>query len=75
MPLDTAVRLWKEVKNFIHDDYDRADAAEAVVNVLLEEADAEEIADAFKFDANIKKIIAEYLQDDDLADDDDDDYY
>lgn len=75
MPLDQAARLWKEVKNFIHDDYDRVDAAEAVVNVLLEEADAEEIAEAFKFDANIKKIIAEYLDDDDLVDDDDDDYY
>ena len=68
MSIDFAVQMWKETRSFIHDSHDKKEAAEAVTTVLMEYFDAEEIADAFKFDKNIINSIAEYLGDD--ADDD-----
>ena len=70
MSIDFAVQMWKETRSFIHDSHDKKEAAEAVTTVLMEYFDAEEIADAFKFDKNIINSIAEYL-----GDDADDDYY
>ena len=70
MSIELAVNLWKETKNFIHDSHDKKEAAEAVTSVLMEYFDAEEIAEAFKFDKNVINSVAEYL-----GDDLDDDYY
>ena len=70
MSIELARELWKETKNFVHDSHDKKEAAEAVTAVLMEYFDAEEIADAFKFDKNVINSIAEYL-----GDDLDDDYY
>lgn len=70
MSIELARELWKETKNFVHDSHDKKEAAEAVTAVLMEYFDAEEIAEAFKFDKNVINSIAEYL-----GDDLDDDYY
>ena len=70
MSIELAVELWKQTKNFIHDSHDKKEAAEAVTSVLMEYFDAEEIAEAFKFDKNVINSVAEYL-----GDDLDDDYY
>jgi len=70
MSIELARELWKETKNFIHDSHDQKEAAEAVTAVLMENFDAEEIAEAFKFDKNVIHSIAEYL-----GDDLDDEYY
>jgi len=70
MSIELAVQLWKETKNFIHDSHDQKEVAEAVTAVLMEHFDAEEIAEAFKFDKHVINSIAEYL-----GDDLDDEYY
>ena len=70
MGIELAVQLWKETKAFVHDSHDKKEAAEAVTSVLMEYFDAEEIAEAFKFDKNVINSVAEYL-----GDDLDDDYY
>lgn len=70
MSLELARDLWKETRTFIHDDHDQKESAEAVTAVLMEHFDAEEIAEAFKFDKNVINSIAEYL-----GDDLDDEYY
>mgnify|MGYP000751868130 CR=1 FL=1 len=70
MSIELARELWKETKNFVHDSHDKKEAAEAVTAVLMEYFDAEEIAEAFKFDKNVINSVAEYL-----GDDLDDDYY
>ena len=70
MSIELAIELWKETKNFIHDSHDKKEAAEAVTSVLMEYFDADEIAEAFKFDKNVINSVAEYL-----GDDLDDDYY
>ena len=71
MSIDLAVQLWKETRSFIHDSYDKKEAAEAVSTVLMEHFDADDIADAFKFDKNIINSIAEYINDDELEELDD----
>ena len=70
MSIELARELWKETKNFIHDSHDQKEASEAVTSVLMEHFDADEIAEAFKFDKNVIHSIAEYL-----GDDLDDEYY
>ena len=74
MSIELAAQLWKETRNFIHDTNDKAEAAEAVVTVLMENFGAEEIAEEFKFDKHIKHAVAEYIDHDDLQESDDE-YY
>lgn len=69
MSIDFAVQMWKETKSFIHDSHDKREAAEAVVAVLMENFDAEDIRDAFKFDKNIVHAVAEYAGLDDIQED------
>ena len=71
MSIDLAVQMWKESRSFIHDSYDKKEAAEAVSTVLMEHFDADDIAEAFKFDKNIINSIAEYIDDKELEDLDD----
>ena len=71
MSIDLAVQMWKESCSFIHDSFDKKEAAEAVSTVLMEHFDADDIADAFKFDKNIINSIAEYINDDELEELDD----
>jgi hypothetical protein len=73
MPVSVASELWTEIKRYINT-VDRAEAAETVVNILVDnDIDAEEIRDNFKGDTDIKRALALYLNDVE-EDVDEDDY-
>ena len=77
MPVFMANEVWQEVKRYIQQ-VDRGDAAEALVNVLIDnDVSAEEIRDTFKGDTEVKRALQSYLDDhadDEEEYDDDDDY-
>lgn len=69
MPLDLASEIWSELKRHIST-VDRTEAAEAVVNVMIDNGyDSAEIRDAFKGDSDIKRILSAYLEDQNEEDD------
>jgi hypothetical protein len=78
-----ANEVWQEVKRYIQQ-VDRADAADALVSVLIDnDVSAEEIKDTFKGDSEVKRALQSYINDhqeeeeddyDDDYDDEDDDY-
>ena len=68
--------IWGELKRYINT-VDRAEAAETVVQILMDsDCDAEDIRDAFKGDNDIKRALQSYLEDmeEDLDEEDEDDY-
>jgi hypothetical protein len=69
-----ASELWGELKRFVNT-VDRAEAAETVVQILLDnDSDVDEIRDAFKGDLDIKRALTAYLDNDkDYAEDEDED--
>ena len=73
----TVVReLWDEIKRFIPPG-DRADAADTVVAVLINnDEDGESIQEAFKGDREIKKALIAYVDSEKVYtyDDDEDEY-
>jgi hypothetical protein len=75
MAVNLANEVWQEIKRYVNG-MDRAEAAEALVGVLIDnDVSAEEIKDAFKSDGEVKQALKQYL--DDHADDEDfdnDDY-
>ena len=72
MPVFMANEVWQEVKRYIQQ-VDRADAADALVGVLIDnDVSAEEIKDTFKGDSEVKRALQSYI--DDHADEDEDDY-
>jgi hypothetical protein len=76
MAADLANEVWQELKRYVNG-MDRAEAAEALVSVLIDnDVSAEEIKSAFKGDAEIKCALADYLKEEELEleEDDDDDY-
>jgi len=69
-----ANEVWQEVKRYVQQ-ADRADAAEALVNVLIDnDVSAEEIKDTFKGDTEVKRALQSYLDDHDIVEDDEEDY-
>jgi hypothetical protein len=67
--------LWSELKRYMNS-VDRADAADTVVSVLIDnDYSAEDIRDAFRGDADIKRSLAEYLDSDKQDDEDEDEHY
>jgi hypothetical protein len=73
MAADLANEVWQELKRYVNG-MDRAEAAEALVSVLIDnDVSAEEIKSAFKSDTEIKQALKQYL-DDHAEDDEDDDY-
>jgi hypothetical protein len=75
MSVELAKELWDELKRYVNT-VDRSDAAETLVNVLIDnDVDADEIKSTFKYDSEIKKALTSYLKDhaDDEDEDDDDD--
>jgi hypothetical protein len=61
MTVDITSEIWSEIKRFISP-VDRIDAADIIVNVLIDnDYDAEEIKNAFKSDADIKAALQEHL--------------
>jgi uncharacterized protein YpbB len=77
MPVFMANEVWQEVKRYIQQQ-DRADAADALVSVLIDnDVSPEEIKDTFKGDSEVKRALQSYIddhQDDEEDDDYDDDY-
>ena len=67
--------IWSELKRYVNT-VDRAEAAETVVQILLDnDSDVEDIRDAFKGDSDIKRALTSYLDNDkDYSEDEDDDY-
>jgi hypothetical protein len=84
MSVDLSREIWNELKRYVNT-VDRADAAETLINVLIDnDVDADEIRDVFKGDTEVKRALTSYLKDheeehddedeDDYDDEDDEDY-
>jgi hypothetical protein len=76
MAVDLAHDLWQELKRYISVP-DRTDAADALVNLLVDnDYDAEQIKHAFKGDNDVKRALQSFLDDaeEDLDEEDEDDY-
>ena len=69
-----ASEIWGELKRFVNT-VDRAEAAETVVQILMDnDSTAEDIRDAFKGDTDIKRALTAYLDNDrDYAAEDEED--
>jgi len=65
-----ASEIWGELKRYVNT-VDRAEAAETIVSILIDnDSDVEDIRDAFKGDADIKRALTVYLDNDkDYAED------
>jgi hypothetical protein len=69
MAAELSNEIWQELKRYVNG-MDRAEAAEALVSVLIDnDVSAEEIKAAFKSDSEVKQALKQYL--DDHADEDD----
>jgi hypothetical protein len=67
MAVDLAHDLWQELKRYISVP-DRSDAADIVVNLLIDnDHSAEEIRDSFKGDGDIKRALQSYIDDDHVS--------
>jgi hypothetical protein len=74
MAADLANEVWQEIKRYVNG-MDRAEAAEALVSVLIDnDVSAEEIKSAFKSDSEVKQALKQYLDDHADEEDEDDDY-
>lgn len=63
MPVALASELWGELKRYIST-VDRDEAAETLVNILIDnDVDAEDIKTNFKGDTDIKRALAQYIED------------
>lgn len=61
---DIASEIWGELKRYVNT-VDRAEAADMLVSLLIDhDEDAEDIRDAFKGDADIKRALASYINND-----------
>jgi hypothetical protein len=67
-----ASEIWGELKRFVNT-VDRAEAAETVVQILMDnDSDVEDIRNAFKGDSDIKRALTAYLDNDkDYVDEED----
>lgn len=73
MTSEVASEIWGELKRYVNT-VDRAEAAETLVAVLIDhDESAEDIRDAFKNDADVKRALATYLDTDTSYDDDEED--
>ena len=69
-----ASEIWGELKRFVNT-VDRAEAAETVVQILMDnDSDVEDIRAAFKGDTDIKRALTTYLDNDkDYVEEDEED--
>jgi hypothetical protein len=74
MAVDLASEIWNEIKRYVNT-VDRAEAAETVVQILMDnDSDVEDIRTAFKGDSDIKRALTAYLDNDkDYVEDEDED--
>ena len=70
-----ASEIWGELKRFVNT-VDRAEAAETVIQILMDnDSDVEDIRAAFKGDTDIKRALTAYLDNDkDYAEEEEDEY-
>jgi len=69
-----ASEIWSELKRYVNT-VDRADAAETIVSILIDhDSDVEDIRDAFKGDADIKRALTVYLDNDNDYSEDDEEF-
>lgn len=73
MTAEVASEIWGELKRYVNV-VDRAEAAESIVAILFDhDHDVQDILDSFKGDADIKKAMTIYLDNDqDYVDEDED---
>ena len=75
MSVELASEIWTEVKRYINS-VDRNEAAETVVNILIDnDIDAEDIKTAFKGDGDIKRALADYLKEEEELEEEEEDSY
>lgn len=73
MAVDIAYEIWSGLKH-TWSSQDRADAAERLVNTLIDnDYDAEQIRDMFKGDVDVRRALQSYLDDHDTEDLDEED--
>jgi hypothetical protein len=66
-----AAEIWGELKRYVNT-VDRAEAAETVVQILMDnDSDVEDIRNAFKGDSDIKRALTDYLDNDKDYEEDD----
>lgn len=64
MSTDVASEIWGELKRYVNT-VDRNEAAETIVAILIDnDCDVESIRDSFKGDADIKRALTAYLDND-----------
>jgi len=67
-----ASEMWSELKRYVNT-VDRDEAAETVVAILIDnDCDVDDIKNTFKGDADIKRALTAYLDNDKSYEDDDD---
>ena len=67
-----ASEMWSELKRYVNT-VDRNEAAETVVSILIDnDCDVDDIKDTFKGDADIKRALTAYLDNDRSYEDEDD---
>jgi len=67
-----ASEIWSELKRYVNT-VDRDEAAETVVAILIDnDCDVDDIKDTFKGDADIKRALTAYLDNDRSYEDEDD---
>ena len=66
-----ASEMWSELKRYVNT-VDRDEAAQTVVAILIDnDCDVDDIKDTFKGDADIKRALTAYLDDDKSYEDED----
>jgi len=66
-----ASELWGELKRFVNT-VDREEAAETVLSILIDnDCDLDDIKEAFKGDADIKRALTAYIDNNEEVDDED----
>ena len=64
MSVELSREIWTELKRYVNT-VDRAEAAETIVAILIDhDATVDNIKDAFKGDADIKRALTTYLDND-----------
>jgi len=65
-----ASEMWGELKRFVNT-VDRGEAAETILSILIDnDCDVDDIKEAFKGDADIKRALAAYIDNNEEVDDD-----
>lgn len=76
MHSDIASEIWNELKRYINT-VDREEAADVLVSLLIDhDEDADDIKNAFKGDAEIKRALTSYIQneEEEYEDEDEEEY-